>query len=76
MRSLEEKKQIKVVKTRSSGCEQQLILETPSKREYFRFQDKRVVEYDLTKMNGNQVRLTNEEKSAGEEFLSSIIQSA
>ena len=43
------------------GGPQKLVLEDEGQREFFRFQNGKIIEYDLTKINGKQVVLTEEE---------------
>ena len=48
--------------------EVQLVVEDEKSREFFRFQEGRVIEYDRTKSNGVPLRLREEEVSGDEEF--------
>lgn len=69
MRNQAIQRKITAVKNRSRNrTEEQLTLEDDSNREYFRFQNGRVVEYDCTKANGHQIKLKPEEKEGFDEF--------
>lgn len=46
-----------------------IILEDEETRQFFRYDCGKLVEYDLTKFNGKQVKLTREEKTAAEQEL-------
>jgi len=62
MRTSNERARLQMAKTKSRRSEQQTILETSRQREYFRFQEGCLVEYDLTKCNNRQIKLSDEER--------------
>lgn len=69
MRNLRETQQLTTAKDNSSnGRQTKTIVKTPSKREFFRFEDGRVIEYDLTFYNSRPVALTDEEKQVANSF--------
>lgn len=45
-----------------------LILEDDSRREFFRFDNGKLIDYELTRINGRQIRYTAEELEGEEEF--------
>jgi hypothetical protein len=59
---------IKQAKQRSHIEEQQLIVEDPDTREYFRFLEGRLTEYQLTKDNGKIIKLQKEEQEGDSIF--------
>lgn len=64
MRNLTEKKQLDSAKEKSqqSGKET-IIFNNKMKREFFKFEDGSLVEFDLTKYKGKQIKLTEEESN-------------
>lgn len=60
--------QIEVAKRKSKRGHEQLILESLEKREYFRLQNNKIIEYDLTKCNSKQIKLRDEEKQGIAQF--------
>jgi hypothetical protein len=74
MRKQAQQRKVTAVKNRSrGGTEEQFVLEDDDNREYFRFEDGRVTEYDRTKANGHQLKLKPEEKEGFDEFEWSVI---
>ena len=59
---------IKQAKQRSHIDEQQLIVEDTDTREYFRFLEGKLTEYQLTKDNGRIIKLQREEVEGDEDF--------
>lgn len=68
VRSHRDKKKIQVAKENAVKEQQKLILESRRKREFFRFENQDLIEYDCTRYRGREVRLTAEEKRANEAF--------
>jgi hypothetical protein len=60
--------EIKHTKKMSSLDETQLIVESVNQREYFRFGDQRLIEYQLTKANGKIIKLQPDEVEGVELF--------
>ena len=60
--------EIRHTKKMSNLDETQLIVESTNQREYFRFAERRLVEYQLTKANGKIIKLQPEEVEGEEEF--------
>ena len=53
---------IQVTKLRSNQSQSKIVIEDNLNREFFRFENKRLVEYDCTKYIGSSIYLTDEEK--------------
>lgn len=53
--------------------DQQLILQDEKNREFFRFEGGRLIEYDLTKYRGREVRLNETEKEGIASFPQAIL---
>jgi len=69
MRTSLKQRLVNAAKNRSrDGFEEQFVLEDNMDREYFRFEDSRVAEYDRTKAYGKQLKLSHDEKEGLEEF--------
>lgn len=64
MRNKQDQQQIKLHKKLSLKQPVQFVLENKKQREFFRFIDGSIAEYDLTRYKGNEIRLTREEKDA------------
>lgn len=69
MRPANESKKYRATKELSQrNGKAKLIIESRRKREFFRFEDGELVEYDLTKLNGNQISLTSLEREVIKEL--------
>ena len=60
---------INAAKRQSFVDEIQLVIEDDNTREYMRYKDGRLIDYDLTKMNGKPIRLKQEELEGDGEFV-------
>jgi hypothetical protein len=52
----------------SRSSPHRLVLETKERREFFRFFDEELIEYDLTRLDGREIRISREERYAAESF--------
>jgi len=68
MRTVKDTALIKTTKNRSANGVEQLVLQSRRKREFFKFENKELIEYDCTKYKYKQVVLTNEEKDVANSF--------
>lgn len=68
MRSANELVRLESAKKKSRRFDQQIVLETRLQREYFRFREGSLAEYDLTKASGKQIKLTEEEREGLDYF--------
>lgn len=64
MRTARDQKRINVAKKQSA----QAVVQDQDNREFFRFEGNRLIEYDLTKYRGKDVRLNDKEKAGLEDF--------
>jgi len=60
--------QISLARNRSNLEEVQLVIESVSQREYFRFGEQRLIEYQLTKANNKIIKLQPEEQDGEKDF--------
>lgn len=68
MRSLTEIELIREIKKCSTVDEKHFILESGDKREFFRFDNGRLVEYEMTKSGGRPIKYKPEEVEGESEF--------
>jgi phage baseplate assembly protein gpV len=61
MRTTRDKKKMEMAKIRSLNTQQTLVIEDNQNREFFRFEDGVLLEYDRTRANTHGIRLTEEE---------------
>jgi hypothetical protein len=70
MRTRSHQHVVDVTKNRSrGGAMTQCVVENTCRREYFRFENGRVVEYDMTKYNSRPIKYGKEEKEGLEDHL-------
>ena len=60
--------QISLARNRSNLEEVQLVIESVSQREYFRFGEQRLIEYQLTKANNKIIKFQPEEQDGEKDF--------
>lgn len=70
-RTVQAKRQISEAKKKSRGDKvSKLIVKTRSRREFFRFENGELVEYDLTRYKGKDIELSPAELDGMQQFFS------